>query len=73
MHPDFQGRGYGKRMLVHAETEAAESSNIVEMRLYTNKLFAENIRFYMAQSYRVEREEPFKGGFITHMSKRIGL
>ena len=73
VHPDFQGRGYGKRMLAHAETEAAESSNIVEMRLYTNKLFAENIRFYLAHSYTVEREEPFKGGVITHMSKRIGL
>jgi hypothetical protein len=55
-------------MLTHAETEAAESSNIVEMRLYTNKLFAENIRFYLAHSYTVEREEPFRGGFITHMS-----
>jgi GNAT superfamily N-acetyltransferase len=73
VHPDFQGRGYGKRMLAHAETEAAESANIVEMRLYTNKLFAENIRFYLTQSYSVDREEPFKGGFLTHMSKRIGL
>jgi len=73
VHPDFQGRGYGTRMLVYAENEAAESANIVEMWLYTNKLFAENIRFYLGHGYRIDREEPYKGGFITHMSKRIGL
>jgi GNAT superfamily N-acetyltransferase len=73
VHPDFQGRGFGKRMLAYAENEAAESANIVEMWLYTNKLFAENIRFYLAQGYRIDREEPYKGGFLTHMSKRIGL
>jgi ribosomal protein S18 acetylase RimI-like enzyme len=72
VHPDFQGRGFGKRMLAQAEAQAAEA-NVVEMRLYTNKLFAGNIRFYLAHSYTVEREEPFKGGVITHMSKRIGL
>jgi hypothetical protein len=27
----------------------------------------------LTHSYTVEREEPFKGGVITHMSKRIGL
>jgi len=70
--PAFQGRGLGRKLMAHAEQIAA-SSGYGEIRLYTNKLFAENIRFYMAQSYRVEREEPFKGGFITHMSKRIGL
>jgi ribosomal protein S18 acetylase RimI-like enzyme len=73
VHPDFQGRGFGERMLTHAENEAAESANIVEMRLYTNQLFAGNIRFYRARGYHIDREEPFKGGFLTHMSKRIGL
>jgi GNAT superfamily N-acetyltransferase len=73
VHPDFQGRGFGKRMLAHAENEAAESANIVEMRLYTNQRFAGNIRFYQARGYHIDREEPFKGGFLTHMSKRIGL
>ena len=72
VHPDFQGRGFGKRMLAHAETQAAEA-NIVEMRLYTNKLFAENIRFYRSRDYQIDREEPYKGGVITHMSKVIGL
>jgi GNAT superfamily N-acetyltransferase len=72
VHPDFQGRGFGKRMLAHAEYRAAEA-NMVEMRLYTNKLFAENIRFYLAHGYKIDREEPCKDGFITHMSKVIGL
>jgi GNAT superfamily N-acetyltransferase len=73
VHPDFQGRGFGKRMLAHAENEAAESANIVEMRLYTNQLFVGNIRFYQIRGYHIDREEPFKGGFLIHMSKRIGL
>jgi ribosomal protein S18 acetylase RimI-like enzyme len=73
VHPDFQGQGFGKRMLAHAENEALESANIVEMWLYTNKLFTDNIRFYQAQGYCIDREEPFQGGVLTHMSKRIGL
>jgi ribosomal protein S18 acetylase RimI-like enzyme len=72
VHPDFQGRGFGKRMLAHAEHRAAEA-DMVEMRLYTNQRFAENIRFYLAHGYGIDREEPFKGGYLTHMSKRIGL
>lgn len=72
VHPDFQGRGLGKRMLTQAEAQAAEA-NIVEMRLYTNKLFTENIRFYQARGYQIDREEPYKGGFIIHMSRIIGL
>jgi hypothetical protein len=60
-------------MHVYAESEAAESANVVEMWLYTNKLFAKNIRFYLAHGYRIDRAEPYKDGFLTHMSKRIGL
>jgi len=70
VNPDLQGLGHGKRMLAHAENEAVRSK-IAEMRLYTNQRFAANIRFYLAHGYSIDREEPFKGGFLTHMSKRI--
>ncbi|MDY0882140.1 GNAT family N-acetyltransferase [Dongia soli] len=68
--PDFQRRGYGRRLALHAE-ELARSRGYSEIRLYTNKLFAENIALYRRLGYGLDREEPFKGGFLVHMSKRV--
>jgi ribosomal protein S18 acetylase RimI-like enzyme len=70
VHPDFQGRGYGRRLLAHAETLAAQAS-IDRMRLYTNSRFEANIALYLSFGYAVDREEPFNGGAITHMSKEL--
>jgi hypothetical protein len=44
----------------HAEQLAA-SSGFSEIKLYTNKLFAENVRLYSKLGYGVDREEEFKG------------
>jgi ribosomal protein S18 acetylase RimI-like enzyme len=68
--PSFQGRGFGRRLLAHAEKLAA-SSGFGEIRLYTNKLFAENVRLYGKLGYRVDREEELKGGVVVHMSKKL--
>lgn len=68
--PACQGTGYGRRLMVHAEGLAA-SLGYREVKLYTNKLFAENLHFYRRLGYQVDREESFKGGFITHLSKRL--
>jgi ribosomal protein S18 acetylase RimI-like enzyme len=68
--PAFQGRGYGRRLLAHAEALAAQSG-FSEIRLYTNKLFAENIQLYRALDYRVDREEELNGGIAVHMSKQL--
>jgi GNAT superfamily N-acetyltransferase len=68
--PTAQGRGYGKHLMAHAET-LARGLGFNEIRLYTNKLFAENIAFYARLGYRVDGETAFKGGFITHMSRRL--
>jgi ribosomal protein S18 acetylase RimI-like enzyme len=68
--PAFQGRGYGRLMLDHAERLAA-SLGLPELRLYTNKLFAANIEVYRRLGYVIYREEPFKGGYLVHMSKRL--
>jgi GNAT superfamily N-acetyltransferase len=68
--PDFQGRGLGRQLMVHVEVVTlARGQRRVE--LYTNRLFAENIRFYQALGYRADREEPFRGGVITYMSKEL--
>jgi len=68
--PAFQGQGYGRRLLAHAEAVAA-SLGLSAMRLYTNLLFAENVQFYSRLGYKVDREEPFKGGTTVHMSKQL--
>lgn len=66
--PALQGRGFGTRLLTLAE-ELAASSGLAGTRLYTNKLFVENIRLYEALGYRVEREEALNGGVAVHMVK----
>ncbi len=68
--PAFQGQGLGRRLLRHAEilASAAEKPSI---RLYTNKLFADNIALYLRLGYQVDREEPFMGGVCVHMKKTL--
>ncbi len=69
--PAFQGRGLSRQLMAHAERLAA-SLGCGEVRLYTNKLFAENLHLYRSLGYRVDSEEPFKGGWRVDMSKRLG-
>jgi ribosomal protein S18 acetylase RimI-like enzyme len=68
--PAFQGLGYGRKLITHAE-KLATSLGFAETRLYTNKLFAENVQLYRKLGYRVDRGEAFKGGILVHMSKRL--
>jgi GNAT superfamily N-acetyltransferase len=68
--PPVQGRGYGRFLLDHAERLAA-SLGLAELRLYTNQRFVTNIDLYRRLGYAIDREEPSKGGFIVHMSKRL--
>jgi GNAT superfamily N-acetyltransferase len=68
--PSFQGRGLGRKLMAHAE-EVAASLGYGEIKLYTNKLFAENVLLYLRLGYRVDREETWTGGIIVHMSKSV--
>jgi len=68
--PDFQGRGYGRRMMAHAEAVAAELG-LANMRLYTNKAFAENIALYLKLGYRLDGEEVLANGVRVDMSKAL--
>ena len=70
--PSFQGRGFGKTLLAHAERMAV-SAGLPAVKLHTNKLFAENVRLYERLGYRIDREEDFRGGRVLHMSKQISL
>ena len=71
MLPEHQGRGYGRRLLKHVE-QVAEAEGSRHLRLYTNKLFAENIRLYEHLGFVVDREESFRGGLVVHMIKELG-
>jgi len=68
--PAAQGRGIGRHLMQHAERTAADLC-LPQVRLYTNKAFDTNLRFYATLGYRVDREEPYKGGFVVHLSKPV--
>ena len=70
--PDYQGRGYGRALLAHAE-EFALSLGLKELRLYTSLHLTENVKLYERVGYKVDREEeasPHLGVFV-YMSKRL--
>src|SRR5712672_815242 len=54
--PSFQGKGYVRMLMAHAEKLAA-SSNFEQVKPYTNKLFVENVQLYIRLGYSVDREE----------------
>jgi ribosomal protein S18 acetylase RimI-like enzyme len=68
--PEFQNRGFGRKLLAHAEQVAA-SLRYPATRLYTNKLFAANVELYKKVGYAVDREEEFRGGITVYMSKPV--
>ncbi len=70
MSPACQGRGLGRRLMAHAERLAA-AMGYGEIRLYANARFVENVALYQRLGYAIAREEPFLGGRVVHMSKRL--
>ncbi|SDO76551.1 hypothetical protein [Phyllobacterium sp. OV277] len=44
---------------------------LTQVRLFTNKMFAENVPLYLKTGYRIDRKEPFMGGFAAYMSKPV--
>lgn len=68
--PGFQGRGLGRQLMAHAE-QLAVAGGFGEIRLYTNKLMAENIALYSKLGYRIDREQPFGTSVQVHMSKML--
>jgi GNAT superfamily N-acetyltransferase len=68
--PDRQGRGYGRLLLASAETRAVEAGRN-EVRLQTNAVFAANLELYARLGYAIDRTEPFRGGTVILMSKRV--
>lgn len=70
--PAFQGRGCARILLAQAE-QTAKALHLKELRLFTNKQFASNVDLYLHHGFRVDREEPFMGGFTVYMSKSLAV
>ena len=68
--PAFQKRGFGRRLMAHAETLAA-AAGLDTVLLYTNSLMAENIALYRRLGYRIDREQPFGTSIQVYMSKSV--
>ena len=51
VRPDQQGKGFGDRLLRHAEAVAA-SMNIREVQLFTNVAYGSNVAFYSKRGYQ---------------------
>jgi GNAT superfamily N-acetyltransferase len=70
--PAYQGRGYGRALLAHAE-ELALSIGLGEIRLYTNAHFSENVKLYERVGYKVDRKQEASAhlGVFVYMSKRL--
>jgi GNAT superfamily N-acetyltransferase len=70
VNPDYQGRGFGLRLLRLAEDEA-RYRGFKRIRLYTNSLFSENVALYRWFGYEETRREPFRGSTLVHMAKHL--
>jgi len=70
--PERRGRGYGRLLLAHAETRAVDAGR-AEIRFRTNAAFAANLALYARLGYAVAGTEPFRGGTVVQMMKRVAL
>lgn len=68
--PGNQGLGLGRHLLRHAEARAREL-RLAEMRLLTAQEMAGNAALYQSFGYKIDRTEPFKGGFTVYMTKGL--
>lgn len=70
VHPLYQGRGLGRRLMNYAEQIAA-NYGLEEIRLYTNELMIESIGFYRGLGYK-ETERRIDSGYSrVFMRKKL--
>ena len=70
VHPDHQGQGFGRRLIILAE-ETARNAGFDTVMLYTNEQMTENIELYKKLGFEeIERKEE-KGYRRVYMRKMI--
>jgi GNAT superfamily N-acetyltransferase len=71
VRPGQAGKGHGRTLMAHA-ADVARALGRGRLRLFTNKLMAENIALYRRLGYAIDREERTADGRdVVHMSRAI--
>ena len=70
VHPDYQGRGWGRRLLALAEEEARRGGATV-IWLYTNEKMTEDIALYTSVGYVEVERRTVRGYRRVHMRKEL--
>jgi ribosomal protein S18 acetylase RimI-like enzyme len=70
IRPEQQHRGWGRRLLAWAETEAARQGYHL-IRLYTNALMEGNVAYYQRYGYGETGREDYLGSTLVYMEKRL--
>ena len=68
--PSYQGKGFGRRLMAFAESEALRQG-YVSVRLYTNEKMTENIALYTRLGYRETGREILRERHVVHMRKDL--
>ena len=68
--PRWQGRGFGRLLLRHAEVEAA-SHGLLEIGLLTNERYVDNIAMYTRYGYRETHRVPHQGTDLVFFRKQL--
>ncbi|MEM7336258.1 MAG: GNAT family N-acetyltransferase [Chloroflexota bacterium] len=69
VHPDFQGRGVGKQLLIKAE-QIAHQRGFAEIQLYTHEKMVENVEIYGRFGY-TEFDRRIEKGFSRIYMKKV--
>src|SRR5262245_31809591 len=70
IHPEYQHRGFGRRLLAWAERQA-QAAGYSRIRLFTNALMEENIALYQYLGYHETHRERFHGLILVHLAKTL--
>ena len=70
VHPDHQGRGFGRRLIDFAEADARRQG-YEALDLYTHELMTENIGMYRALGYAETGRRIEHGYPRVYMRKRL--
>ena len=68
--PRWQGRGFGRLLLRHAEAEAARHG-LHEIGLLTNERYLDNIAMYTRYGYRETQRVPHQGTDLVFFRKQL--
>ncbi len=59
VHPLFQGRGFGKKLIQRLEAEFTGDSDITRFELFTGEQSNDNINLYQSMGYTIFKSAPY--------------